>query len=449
METIKEISSADIANRHPSVLYVSKICADTLIIDDAGHKLNNYIIRDIASNKNIKNIEIKNNYKYKSVDGIVYNKSMVELIACPAGKTGNIVIPEGIRTIESLAFNKCQMQSVKLPNSLVILRNRAFYNCKNLKYVDFGSGIKNIGDAMETEVFSSCAIQELVLPAQIKRIGAEAFLDNKIKKLVLPNGLEKIASNAFFGNTELTEVYIPDSVKYIGEYAFANVKKIHINKYVAGLANAITEARMYANISVGTVIVASTWNEESPDNIAQGSDYSSSINEERRIPDRPKVVRGLNAPVITSHVGLNPRSKSGNELERRVIKEAELILPKHLNNVEFAETIVKEFINEQVQPDATHLFACTTAERQETALQVYCQRHDNHSKNYLKRYAKDIIKRFAKEGRHADIVAFIKLDILSKRMLKEVLDIAADMPDVTAYILKQLEGSKNVDTLKL
>ena len=43
------------------------------------------------------------------------------------------------------------------------------------------------------------------------------------------------------------------------------------------------------------------------------------INEEREIPGRPKVVRGSNVPVLTSHAGLNPRSKSGYEPERRVI----------------------------------------------------------------------------------------------------------------------------------
>ena len=43
------------------------------------------------------------------------------------------------------------------------------------------------------------------------------------------------------------------------------------------------------------------------------------INEEREIPGQQKVVRGLNVPVLTSHAGLNPRSKSGYEPERRVI----------------------------------------------------------------------------------------------------------------------------------
>ena len=58
------------------------------------------------------------------------------------------------------------------------------------------------------------------------------------------------------------------------------------------------------------------------------------INEERGIPGRPKVVRGSKVPLLTSHAGLNPRSKhaslsltaslaalrAGNEREARVIK---------------------------------------------------------------------------------------------------------------------------------
>ena len=42
-------------------------------------------------------------------------------------------------------------------------------------------------------------------------------------------------------------------------------------------------------------------------------DDVTSINEEREIPGRQKVVREPKVPVLTSHVGLNPRSKSGNE----------------------------------------------------------------------------------------------------------------------------------------
>ena len=37
------------------------------------------------------------------------------------------------------------------------------------------------------------------------------------------------------------------------------------------------------------------------------------INGEREVPGRQKVVRGSNIPVLISHAGLNPRSKSSNE----------------------------------------------------------------------------------------------------------------------------------------
>ena len=43
------------------------------------------------------------------------------------------------------------------------------------------------------------------------------------------------------------------------------------------------------------------------------------INGEREAPGRQKIVRGSNILVLTSHVGQNPRSKSGYEPERRVI----------------------------------------------------------------------------------------------------------------------------------
>jgi len=45
------------------------------------------------------------------------------------------------------------------------------------------------------------------------------------------------------------------------------------------------------------------------------------INGERGIPGRPKVVRVSKVPLLTSHAGLNPWSKSGYGREARVIKK--------------------------------------------------------------------------------------------------------------------------------
>ena len=53
------------------------------------------------------------------------------------------------------------------------------------------------------------------------------------------------------------------------------------------------------------------------------SNKLQTVNEEREITGRQKVVRGSNIPVLTSHAGQNPRSKSGYEREARVIKKIE------------------------------------------------------------------------------------------------------------------------------
>ena len=46
--------------------------------------------------------------------------------------------------------------------------------------------------------------------------------------LILPDGLEKIGKSAF-GYTNIKEIYVPDTVTEIGNYAFSNVKAVHYN----------------------------------------------------------------------------------------------------------------------------------------------------------------------------------------------------------------------------
>ena len=59
-----------------------------------------------------------------------------------------------------------------------------------------------------------------VLPASLKEIRTEAFLnDQAIEKVVVPEGAEKIGSRAF-ADSGLKEIEIPESVTYIADDAF-------------------------------------------------------------------------------------------------------------------------------------------------------------------------------------------------------------------------------------
>lgn len=59
------------------------------------------------------------NPNYSSIDGVLYDKSGKTLISCPAGKTGVLVIPDGVEAIADFAFDHCKnLSKVIIPESV-------------------------------------------------------------------------------------------------------------------------------------------------------------------------------------------------------------------------------------------------------------------------------------------------------------------------------------------
>ena len=80
--------------------------------------------------------------------------------------------------------------------------NGLFYNCTSLKTINWGAGIKTIGNI----AFLNCtSLTDLVLPANITDIG----------------------NHAFFGCSSLKTVTVMGNVNSIGRYAFGNCKALH------------------------------------------------------------------------------------------------------------------------------------------------------------------------------------------------------------------------------
>ena len=72
------------------------------------------------------NVEAKNRY-YASVDGILYDAKIKNLICCPAGKTGSVVVSEGTETIGSDAFIGCvDVDVIEIPESVSEIAPNAF-----------------------------------------------------------------------------------------------------------------------------------------------------------------------------------------------------------------------------------------------------------------------------------------------------------------------------------
>ena len=139
------------------------------------------------------------------------------------GQGGDVVIPEGVTTIDDWAFAWCQsLKNVVMPESVTSIGDRAFFGCSSLASIVIPEGVKSIG----AEAFWRCSsLTSVVIPEGVKSIGASAFWGClSLTSVVIPEGVKSIGASAFYDCSSLTSVVIPKGVKSIGAWAFYGCK---------------------------------------------------------------------------------------------------------------------------------------------------------------------------------------------------------------------------------
>lgn len=168
---------------------------------------------------------------------------------------GNIVIPQTVVyngatftvvAIDKNAFWDCPITSVKLPNTLQVIRTAAFSDCKNLSNVKLPEGLKEIG----ASAFLRCtSLTTINIPRSIEGISAYAFEDCDLScEIVIPPSCEYIGARAFFLCSP-QKVIIEDSNKALCLYAdcFSNGKSLYIGRNIIGepLTNSALSTRQH------------------------------------------------------------------------------------------------------------------------------------------------------------------------------------------------------------
>lgn len=131
-----------------------------------------------------------------------------------------VTIPGSVQNIEDDAFRGCvNLTSVSVADGLRTIGERAFQSCENLGYIDFPSTITSIG----TGAFFDCRKIRSVRFAPSSgnvSIGNDVFYNCWLLACVaLPSKLENISPGMFASCKVLTELYIPKTVKQVGEVA--------------------------------------------------------------------------------------------------------------------------------------------------------------------------------------------------------------------------------------
>ena len=208
---------------------------------------------------------------YASVDGLIYNADLTELIFCPAAKEGEVVIPKTVKKVAAYAFNNCksltgirfedgsvceeigeqafsfctQLGTVGLPDSVAEIGADAFMRCDELHTLTIPAALQ----VFDTSIVSACPKLQNLLVSDKNTLyrsvdGVLFSADGKTlvyylptrsaETYTVPNGTQKIAEGAFSGNTFLTEVTIPTSVALIDRNAFSGCKALKTVNFTAG-----------------------------------------------------------------------------------------------------------------------------------------------------------------------------------------------------------------------
>ena len=120
-------------------------------------------------------------------------------------------------------YNGAAMEVV-IPNSVKIIGDQAFYNCKGITSVVIPDSVQEIG----LWAFYECkALPHITIPDSVQKIGQSAFEGcTALAAVVIPDSVKEIRSKAFAECISLTAIVIPASVQRIGIEAFYNCKSL-------------------------------------------------------------------------------------------------------------------------------------------------------------------------------------------------------------------------------
>ena len=205
---------------------------------------------------------------YKALEEVVFGDHITEIRRSTFADCSNlkaIQFGKGLKSIGENAFKYSGLESLRLPDGLESIGDYAFTSCESMKTLFVPASVTQWG----TNVFTSCnALEELTLEDGLTTLGYSAFNHlESLKTVTIPGSIKTVPKNAFyFSNVET--VILEEGVEVIDEYAFGyckQLKEIHLPNSLTTVKDNVfrdcenvtdvyfygTEAE-WANVSIGT-----------------------------------------------------------------------------------------------------------------------------------------------------------------------------------------------------
>jgi|GEM_PF-2240674 len=281
------------------------------------------------------------NPNYISVQGLLLSKDGTELIQ---GVNGDVMIPEGVVSIGSYAFEyRDGLTSVTIPLSVTSIGRSAFSSCSGLMSIEVDvnnpnyksvnglllskDGTKLIqgvnGEVTIPEevtiicddAFCGCiGLTSVTIPEDVEYIGYSAFCDcSGLTSITIPEGVEYVETYAFSGCRGLASVTIPEGVKGVGYRVFQDCSKLTNATISSSVTSIDNEAFVWCESLMSIDVDINNPNYKSVNGLLlskDGTELISGVNGEVTIPEGVTIIcesafigcTGLSSVMIPSGV---------------------------------------------------------------------------------------------------------------------------------------------------
>jgi hypothetical protein len=261
------------------------------------------------------------NPAYTSAGGVLYNKTLTELVEYPDGAMAtSYTISNSVTSIGDTAFEDCKLVSITIPTNVMSIGNYSFESCSLLTGVTIPEGVTSIGDEAFAQdngltgilipasvtilgqvPFADCYNMASIavaagnpdfsgvngvlynktgtlliefpcgptgsfsVPSGVGDIGSLAFEQCQLISVAIPGSVTNIESLGFFNCTDLGSVIIADGLTSIGAAAFESCYVLSNINFPASLTT-VGSSAFYDCTALNTIVI--------PSSVASVGDYA-------------------------------------------------------------------------------------------------------------------------------------------------------------------------------
>jgi hypothetical protein len=226
------------------IYYTSSGTKDPIYRPDTNHLSNNSIISNTYENgigKIVFENDLvsvwKNAFDY-SASSAIQNFCKLTLVRLPDSiksikekafynqkELTSINIPYGVEYIDIGGFTNCGLTSIDIPNTVKYLYGTTFSNCDNLTKLVLPDSIISVGSGI---CFVCENLKYIRLSENITSLGQQSFFGcDNLNSIRLPENIKSLGLQCFFGCDNLETITLSSSLKTIKQECFCSCYSLH------------------------------------------------------------------------------------------------------------------------------------------------------------------------------------------------------------------------------